>query len=127
MTKGLPTSVKVDMHLRCLKVYPPEGADPNLDALPTVGVKLSREQAVALARVLLAGAQEWDEMELVAFRGEKSKDATATYLLAVVPQHYGLEEGVDPKAFKHKVPKGIVKPEETEELDEILKDFPTVD
>ncbi len=126
MTKGLPTRITVDTHLRCLKVYPPEGAGPDLAALPTVGVKLSREQAVALARVLLAGAQEWDEMELVAFRGEKSESGD-TYLLAVVPKHYGLEEGVDPKAFKHPVPKGIVKPEETEELDEILKDFPTVD
>lgn len=41
--------------------------------LETVGFKMTREQAVDLARVLLAAAQEWCEVEITGFRLKKRK------------------------------------------------------
>jgi hypothetical protein len=126
MTKGPITSLTLDTHVRCLQVYPPEGADPTLASLKTVGIKLSKNQAIDLARVLLAAAHEWNELELVAYRGEKRK-SDATYRLSVVAQHYGLEEGLNPEAIKHPVPKGKDMPPEIEDVVESLKDSPLSD
>jgi hypothetical protein len=39
-----------------------------MSELKTIGIRLSREQAIHLARVLLAVSQEWDELEITAYR-----------------------------------------------------------
>lgn len=44
----------------------------------TVGLKLSRDQAVHLARVLLAAAHEWDEIDVTAYRLDRRTDGTFT-------------------------------------------------
>src|SRR5690606_16473052 len=65
------SSIKINPNLRCLRIYPVEDAKnqtKSIADLKTVGIKLSREQAIHLARVLLAAAQDWDEVDLTAWR-----------------------------------------------------------
>jgi hypothetical protein len=79
------SSITIDPNARCLRIYPVEdkldGAK-TIDQLKTVGVKLSREQAIHLARVLLVAAQEWDEIDLTAWRIYK-RQSDGTYNLTV--------------------------------------------
>jgi len=67
------TGIVVDPNLRCLRIYPTEKSDKSLRELKTVGIKLSREQAIDLARALLAGTQEWEEIEITAYRFKRRK------------------------------------------------------
>ena len=64
------TSIRVNPKVRAMRVYPVEGTAKTIDELQSVGIKLSREQAIHLARVLLAVSQEWDEVEITAYRLE---------------------------------------------------------
>jgi hypothetical protein len=71
--------------VRCLRIYPVEDnrkRTKTIANLQTVGLKLSREQAVHLARVLLAAAQDWDEIDITAWRFKKRK-ADGTYPVTV--------------------------------------------
>jgi hypothetical protein len=72
MTRKAATSIKVDPNVRCLRIYPTEDTQKNVKKLKTVGIKLSRERAIHLARILLAVTQEWDEVDLTAYRLERS-------------------------------------------------------
>jgi hypothetical protein len=72
-TRHAATSIRIDPNVRCMRVYPVEGTRKTVDELQTVGMKLSKEQAVHLARVLLAVTQEWNEVELTAKRFEQRK------------------------------------------------------
>src|SRR5579864_7458077 len=63
------SSIKIDPNVRCLRIYPVEdnrNSTKTISDLKTVGIKLSREQAIHLSRVLLAAAQEWDEIDITA-------------------------------------------------------------
>jgi hypothetical protein len=62
------TSIRVDPNVRALKVYPVSGTRKTTQDLNSVGVKLTRDQAVHLARVLLAVSQDWDDVEITAYR-----------------------------------------------------------
>ena len=71
--------------MRCLRIYPVEdnrNSTKTIEQLKTVGIKLSREQAIHLARVLLAAAQEWDEIDITAWRVYK-RQSDGTYNLTV--------------------------------------------
>ncbi len=70
MPRKSPKSI-VLKPLRCRRVYPIERTRKNISQLKTVGVRLSREQAIHLARVLLAASQDWDELEITAYRFQK--------------------------------------------------------
>ena len=61
------SSIKIDPNVRCQRIYPIEDTK-RLPDLKTVGIKLSREQAIHLARVLLAASQEWNEIDITAWR-----------------------------------------------------------
>ncbi|MGB4069061.1 MAG: hypothetical protein WBK08_13605, partial [Nitrospira sp.] len=50
--------------------------------LKTIGIKMTREQALHLARVLLAVTQEWDEIDVTAYRFDKRK-SDGTYHITV--------------------------------------------
>ena len=82
MPRQSPRSITVDANVRCLRVYPVEGTAKTLNHLKTVGLKLSRDQAVHLARVLLAVTQDWDEVEITARRFERRK-SDSTYPITV--------------------------------------------
>ena len=51
-----------------------------------MGIKLSRDQAIHLSRVLLAVSQEWDEIDITAYRLKKRK-SDGTYQITVTSFH----------------------------------------
>ncbi len=70
-------SVKVSPNVRAIRVYPTIDTRKSVAELKSVGIKLSRDQAVHLARVLLAVSQEWDEVDITAYRiGARRSDGT---------------------------------------------------
>jgi hypothetical protein len=82
MSRKSPKSITVNPNVRCLRIYPVENTNKTVGELQTIGIKLSKEQAVHLARVLLAVSQEWDELEITARRFEKRK-SDGTYPITV--------------------------------------------
>ena len=79
------SSIRIDPNVRCLRIYPVEDKRSNTKTiadLKTVGLKLSREQAVHLARVLLAAAQDWDEIDITAWRVYK-RQSDGTYNVTI--------------------------------------------
>ncbi len=77
MPRKSPASITIDPNVRCQRIYPVEDTDKNVKDLKTVGIKLTKEQAVHLARVLLAAAQDWDEIDITAYRfGKRQSDGT---------------------------------------------------
>ena len=82
MPRKSPKSITVNANVRCQKVYPREGSNKNIRHLKTVGLLLSREQALHLARVLLAVTQEWDEVDITAYRFDRRK-SDGTYKITV--------------------------------------------
>ena len=78
-------SIKIDANVRCQRIYPVEDkkhSTKTIADLKTVGIKLSREQAVHLARVLLAASQEWQEIDITAWRVYR-RQADNTYNVTV--------------------------------------------
>lgn len=82
MPRKSPKSITVNANVRCLRVYPVERSNRSVKDLKTVGVKLSKEQAVHLARVLLAVTQEWEKVEITAYRLKK-RTSDGTYQITV--------------------------------------------
>ena len=77
--------VSVDTNVRCVRIYPTEHTKRNVSDLQTVGIRLTMEQAIHLARVLLAVTQDWDEVDITAYRFEKRKE-DASYRLTITSQ-----------------------------------------
>jgi hypothetical protein len=70
------SSIKIDTNVRCQRIYPVEDNKEEtrtIAGLKTIGIKLTRAQAVHLARVLLAASQEWEEIDITAWRVYKRK------------------------------------------------------
>lgn len=82
MARKSPKGIEIDPNVRCLRVYPTEETDKSVKNLKTVGIKLSREQGIHLARVLLAVTQAWDEIDITAYRLERRK-SDGTYHITV--------------------------------------------
>jgi len=77
--------LSIDTNVRCLRVYPTEDTKRIVSDLQTVGLKLSKDQAIHLARVLLAVTQEWDVIDITAYRFEKRQE-DSTYRLTITSQ-----------------------------------------
>ena len=86
MARKSPRSISINPNVRCLRIYPTEDTDKSIRNLKTVGIKLSKEQAVHLARALLAVAQDWDEVDITAYRLERRK-SDGTYHITVASFH----------------------------------------
>jgi hypothetical protein len=125
MPKKPLTSLTIDTHVRCLQIFPKE-KEAAYEKLETMGVKLSRQEALHLARALLAATQDWEEVELVVHRFDKRKSDN-TYLLSVVPQHQEIADPEFVKQIRHKVPKGKDTTADMEDYLESLKDSPISD
>jgi hypothetical protein len=70
-------SLTIDQNVRCKRVYPIEGSLKTETAdLKTVGFALTKDEAIHLARVLLAATQEWDNILVTAFRMQERADGT---------------------------------------------------
>lgn len=73
MERKTSTSLRVDPNVRCLRIYPTETTTRTVDKLKTIGIKLSQDQAVHLARVLLAMTQEPGEIDITGYRFDQRK------------------------------------------------------
>ena len=82
MVRKSPRSISIDPNIRCLRIYPTEDTSKHVKDLKTIGIRLNREQSLHLARVLLAVTQEWDEIDITAYRFEKRK-TDGTYHITV--------------------------------------------
>jgi len=79
------SAVGIDTNVRCLRIYPTEETKRSVSELQTVGIRLNKEQAIHLARMLLVVTQEWDEVDITAYRFEK-RQADGTYRLTITSQ-----------------------------------------
>ena len=85
MTRQSLHNIEINTNLRCSRIYPVEGTSKNLSDLKTVGIKISSDQAIHLARALLLAAQDWSEMELTAYRTKRRSDDTYQITLTSNP------------------------------------------
>ena len=82
MSRKSPKDIRVKTNIRCLRIYPVEKSSKNISELKSIGIKLNKEQAIHLARVLLTVSQDWDDIEITGYRFNKSS-ADGTYPLTV--------------------------------------------
>jgi hypothetical protein len=54
MKRQSARAISINGNVRCDRVYPTEDTKRNVEELQTVGIKLNKEQAIHLARVILA-------------------------------------------------------------------------
>jgi hypothetical protein len=82
MKRQSPRAISIDSNVRCDRIYPTEDTKRTVADLQTVGIKLNKEQAIHLARVLLAVTQEWDEVDITAYRFKK-REEDGTYVITI--------------------------------------------
>lgn len=82
MTRKSAGQVRIKPNLRCLKVYPTTETSKSVADLKTVGIKLSRVQAIEMARVLLAVSQDWNEIDVTAYR-QNSRRSDGTFQITI--------------------------------------------
>jgi hypothetical protein len=75
-------AISIDSNVRCERVYPTEDTKRMIADLQTVGIKLSKDQAIHLARVLLAVTQEWEEVDITAYRFNRRQE-DGTYQITI--------------------------------------------
>lgn len=73
MTRKSSKSIILDSNIRCSKVYPKENSNKTMNQLKTIGIKFTKDQAIQFARVLLAVCQEWEDIDITAYRMKKRK------------------------------------------------------
>lgn len=79
------SAINVDTNVRCARIYPTEETERSVPKLQTIGIRLTKEQAIHLARVLLIVTQEWDEIDITAYRFEKRRE-DGTFRLTITSQ-----------------------------------------
>jgi hypothetical protein len=82
MPRKTATSLRIDPNVRALRIYPVEDTKKNVSDLQSVGIKLSQDQAVHLARVLLAMAQDHKEIDITGYRLQR-RSTDGTYKITV--------------------------------------------
>lgn len=82
MSRKSPQSININPNVRCQRIYPVENTNKNVSDLKTIGFKLTKEQAIHLARVLLAVSQEWDEIDITGYRFNKRR-SDGTYHITI--------------------------------------------
>jgi len=65
----------VDPNVKCKKVYP-IGNTKDLKDLKTVGIKLTKDQALHMAQLLITVARTAEEVDITGFRKMIKKDGT---------------------------------------------------
>lgn len=73
MKRLSPKSINVKSNLKVNKVYPLLDTKKTIDTLKTVGVQLNKQQAIEVARVLLAVTQNWSNIDLTFYRKPDQK------------------------------------------------------
>lgn len=88
MSRKSASTISIDTNVRALKVYPQEPSKKSLTELKTVGIRLNRSQAIHLARVLLCVTQEWESLEITAYRRLRKSDGTCQVTVTTSVQIY---------------------------------------
>ena len=81
--RKIARSISVNSNVRCQRITPVEDTKRTIENLKTVGINLNKEQAIHLARVLLAVSQDWDVIDITAWRLEKRRKKDGTYRVTV--------------------------------------------
>ena len=68
--------IELDPNCRAIRLYPTEDSTKDIKTLKTIGISLSKDQAIHLARLLLAATQDWDEVDITGWRFKKREDNT---------------------------------------------------
>ncbi len=68
MARKSVKSLTINQNVECQRIYPVEGSEKTIEGLHTIGFVLTKEQAIHLARVLLAATQDWDTIDITGFR-----------------------------------------------------------
>jgi len=77
MSRRSARAVRINANVRCQRIYPIGGSSKTIEDLDTVGFKMNRQQAIDLARVLLAVTQDWEVIDITGFRlKERKSDKT---------------------------------------------------
>lgn len=114
MARRTVTSVKLKPDVRAIRVYPVEGSKRSIDELQTIGLRLSAEQAIHLARVLLAASQDWAEVEICA-RRFKQRKSDGTFEVTVTHQESEVETANEAAILAESaLAKDWLRPEEDE-------------
>lgn len=71
-------NIDIKSNSRAEKIYPIQTYDKNGSLHKTIGLKLTKDQAIELATNLLIGSKKWDTMNLTAFRDPNSINVTVT-------------------------------------------------
>lgn len=58
MARKSPKRVTIDSNVRYMRIYPTKDTKKDVSELKTIGIKLSKKQAIHLARVLLFVSQK---------------------------------------------------------------------
>jgi hypothetical protein len=85
MSRKSPKSITLPSHVRCERIYPTEKTRRTIDNLKTIGILLNKQQAIDLATLLLAAAQQWDKIDIKGDRFNK-RQSDNTYTLTVTSQ-----------------------------------------
>jgi len=64
-------NIAVDPNMRAKAIYPIAQTNTPISGLKTVGLKLSRNEAIHLARALMVVTQECEEVDITGFRLKK--------------------------------------------------------
>jgi hypothetical protein len=73
MSRRSAKAVTINANVRCQRIYPVAGSSKTIEDLDTVGFKMSRTQAIDLARVLMAVTQDWEIIDVTGFRLKQRK------------------------------------------------------
>jgi hypothetical protein len=91
MKRQSAKAITIETNVRCVRVYPTESTKRTMADLKTVGIRLTKEQALHLARVLLAVTQEWDVIDITAYRLRRRHE-DSTYTITVTSLIENAEE-----------------------------------
>ena len=107
MARQSVKALTVNQNVRCQSVIPdPEGQRTQCPARhsarwrgDTVGFQLTKQQAIDLAKVLLAGSQDWQQIDVTIWRFQKRKtDGTYPLTVTSVRGSKGSKVGIKPSA-----------------------------
>jgi hypothetical protein len=69
-------NITIDPNVRCQRLYPTENTKRTIQDLQTIGIRLNKDQAIHLARALLAASQAWEDIDVTGYRHERREDGT---------------------------------------------------
>ena len=86
MPRRSAKSITTNPNVRCQRIYPIAGTKKTVEELQTVGFKITRQQTIDLARVLLAVTQDWQQIDITCFRLHERK-SDGTFPITITSAH----------------------------------------